>query len=132
MVELLISVDGLPPKKSEAKSLWAADHPHANAVRKLLVGVHDKWAGNAPLEAPVGLDLILWAPDNADLGDATNYLGGIGDVLQARRPTNIDLGHLGGLAQVAIVKDDRQVRRISYELIVSSPSRYRVRVWELH
>lgn len=43
--EIAFTVQGWPPKKSEAKSLLAADHPHKTLVRALLTA---RPAGRAP------------------------------------------------------------------------------------
>lgn len=49
------------------------------------------------------------------LGHATNFLGGVADVLQDKtRSCNISLDHLAELCDVALYIDDAQVSQISY------------------
>ena len=62
--------------------------------------------------------------------DATNYLGGVADVLQADR-RNVDLGHLGDIASISLYWNDEQIREISYSVEVGEGPSYRVRVWLL-
>jgi hypothetical protein len=57
--------------------------------------------------------------------DATNMLGGIGDVLQAR-PTGANIDHLGHLARVACFDDDAQIRQIQYQWVESADVGYLV------
>jgi hypothetical protein len=54
--------------------------------------------------------VIVRAPSGHPVGDATNYLGGLGDVLQDRsKPVNLDLSHLGELQGIALYLNDRQI-----------------------
>lgn len=80
---------------------------------------------------PVGLELVVTAekPD-AIPGDATNYLGGVADVLQANR-INADLTYLGNLAGVSLFHDDRQIRDVRYSVKRNEEFGYSVRVWVL-
>lgn len=63
-------------------------------------------------------------------GDATNYLGGVADVLQANR-VNADLSHLGDLAQASLYYDDRRIREIRYTVELGDATHYRLHVWVL-
>jgi hypothetical protein len=65
------------------------------------------------LGGPLRLDVVVRAPEGTRLNDATNLLGGIGDVLQARG-TGADVTHLGELASVACFRDDDQISEIHY------------------
>ncbi len=121
--EVVFEVDGLPPGKNEAKSLLATGHPHAPRVVALLAAARaavgssfTQWAGL------IGLEVTIYGePD----GDATNYLGGIGDVLQeARRNLPSDTG-------LFLYKDDEQIREIHYRQEASDRVRFRIRLWEL-
>ena len=74
----------------------------------------------------VGLELVVLAsgPDRVP-GDATNYLGGVANVLQADKPTRVDSSHLQGLDEEALYEDDRQIKggavcdRVTRELRVT-------------
>lgn len=66
-----------------------------------------------PLAGDLRLDVTLTAPRVQRLPDATNMLGGIGDVLQARA-TGADVEHLGPLGSVACFHDDAQIQEIRY------------------
>jgi hypothetical protein len=132
MAEVKISVDGRPPKKSEAYSLLNEKHPKAFQVLALLEAVLAVVGPDfAPYTGPVGVEVILWAPDDRDLGDATNYLGGIGDVLQTKNPKRNPMTHLGDLTTVAVFADDRQVREVNYRHVIDPRPRYQIRVYEL-
>jgi len=62
--------------------------------------------------------------------DATNYLGGIGDVLEDKsRRDGID--HLGDLAEVWLHGNDRQLKEISYREIEADETGYTVTVRSL-
>jgi hypothetical protein len=79
--------------------------------------------------ADIALDVIVRAPLGRPPGDATNYLGGIGDVLQDKsHPINIDLSHLGVFQAVALYLDDRQIRQVTYNVERADTPSYSVRV----
>lgn len=121
--EIAFEIDGRPPGKNEAKSVLSTGHSHAGRVTALLEAARhaigpafDPWTGR------IGLEVTVYGePD----GDATNYLGGIGDVLQgARRNLPTDSG-------VFLYNDDRQIREVRYRQEPSGSARYRVRLWKL-
>ena len=64
----------------------------------------------------VSLDVVFHAPAAQNPADATNYLGGIADVLEnkAHRGT---LEHLGDLADVWLYANDRQIKEATYREI---------------
>ena len=68
-------------------------------------------------------------PDDVP-GDATNYIGGVTDVLQANR-VNADPSYLEDLAQALFYQDDRQIQEVRYFVEHSDAPAYRVRVWVL-
>jgi hypothetical protein len=75
----------------------------------------------------LGLEVVLKAPTQPP-SDATNYLGGIGDTLEAKgRRGNLD--HLGDLAFVALYPNDRQIQEVRYVWVRAPENRYHVRVW---
>jgi len=133
-MEVTLDVDGWPPTKAEAKSLLAARHPHAERVRALLIAARDAaqehgWATTA---ADIGLDLVVRGPARPT-SDATNYLGGVGDVLQEKVSRhNLNLAHLADLAMVALYVDDRQIREIRYAEEPADRPSYSVRVYEVN
>jgi hypothetical protein len=47
------------------------------------------------------------------LGDTTNYLGGIADVLEDKSYRG-SLGHLGELRRVSVYRNDRQIKQVTY------------------
>jgi hypothetical protein len=130
--EITFMVDGWPPVKNLAKSMLAAEHQHAQRVLALLRAARDAVDGlPQPVftTRPVGLELILEAP-SIPPGDATNYLGGIGDVLEAKGHRAV-LDHLGDLATVALYENDRQIQEVRYRFERGPSVRYIVRVWPL-
>jgi len=130
-IEIRIAVDGvLPPAKGEAKSMLAAGHVHGQRVRSLLEAARAAMAGRELLVKPLRLSVVVRAPEGIHLNDATNLLGGIGDVLQARR-TGADVTHLGDLANVACFLDDGQISEIYYRREWVGPLGYEVVLSEL-
>ena len=67
-----------------------------------------------PRRTPIGLDVVIWAPVGMDPWDATNYLGGIADVLEYKTGRGAAVEHLGDLADVWLYRNDRQIKRVSY------------------
>ncbi|MCX6023447.1 MAG: hypothetical protein NTZ05_17300 [Chloroflexi bacterium] len=130
MGEIAFEVEGFPPNKYEGLSLFNARHGQARQVRQLLEAAQQAISRTGfaviadPL--PVGLEVTLFAENPG--GDATNYLGGIGDVLQ---DTKAGRGHLGGLADAALYENDRQLQEIQYRLRPDARPHYTVRVWNL-
>ncbi len=84
-----------------------------------------------PLLGPIGLDVVVRATAEKDPWDATNYLGGIADVLQEKTNVRISLEHLGDLSTVALYRNDRQIREIHYRQEYGEVPAYRVRIWPL-
>ena len=130
--EVVISVDTWPPAKSDAKSMLAAGHTHAKRVHALLAAVY---AEIEPLQVPVfgpdavGLELLLRSPAEPQ-SDATNFLGGVADVLEVKDQRGA-LEHLGRLAVVALYENDRQIHEGRYRWSISPDVGYVVRVWRL-
>ena len=127
--EIRFEVPGLPPAKGEAKSMFAADHAHAQRVSDLLeaAGVAVARTGWITSTQPVMLTVELRAPSADLVWDATNYLGGIGDVLQAKgrlgEAVRLTLGPGG---EVALFVDDRQIHAIDYRLVLGPELGYSV------
>ncbi|TDC72772.1 hypothetical protein E1193_27005 [Micromonospora sp. KC606] len=131
VAEIAFDVPGWPPIKNEALSLLSASHKQHDRVRALLeaAAVASQSVGWKVTDRLVGLDVTLRAPFGHPAGDATNYLGGIGDVLQDKtNPINLDLSHLGPLQQVALYLDDRQIVRVRYDVEPADSPSYSVRV----
>jgi len=130
--ELTLAVEGWPPAKNEAKSMLAAGHVHSDRVLKLLAA-----AGEAAQDLPtpafgldsVGLNLIVCSPTEP-LADATNFLGGVADVLEPKERRGV-LDHLGDLSRVALYVNDRQIHEVSYRWERTEETSYSVRVWRL-
>jgi len=114
VVEIRIEVSGdIPPAKGEAKSMLSGGHSQVARVQRLLMKASDAMAVRELLVGDISLEVSLTAPSGTRLPDATNMLGGIGDVLQART-TGANVEHLGRLARVACFYDDAQIREIHY------------------
>ena len=87
--QVSFEVAGYPPAKSEALSMLGSNHGHTSRVRLLLemAGQACSAQGFVPVErGHIGLDVVLRAPAGQNRSDATNYLGGIGDVLEDKSP----------------------------------------------
>jgi hypothetical protein len=127
----MLVVPGYPPTKNEEKSLLSDGHAQFSRVRLLLERAQEALdAGAAPLgHARIGLELVITGPVDAP-SDATNYLGGIGDVPQDKT-RRVALEHLGPLATVALFTDDRQVREVIYREERAPQAQYTLRLWRL-
>ena len=135
MTQITLTVDGWPPKKSEAKSLLSKEHGDRDCVVNLLRAVMQATNGSQwdrTEKRPVGLELVVKAdtPDRIP-GDATNYLGGVSDVLQANKPGNVDMAHLGNLVLESLYQNDRQIQEVRYSVEKGDDPGYLVRVWIL-
>jgi hypothetical protein len=125
-------VEGLPPAKSEAKSMLGISHPHEPRVRRLLeealVAANEQefpGFGDRLLALEVVLRCVGRPPS-----DATNYLGGIADVLESKSHRGL-LDHLGDLGSVDLYDNDRQLRDVRLRCEDASSASYTVRLREL-
>lgn len=131
---IAFDVRGLPPLKNEALSILSAGNRQAGRVRALLEAAcaAAQRTGWTAVPDPIALDVVLRHPPGHHRGDATNFLGGIGDVLQdKRRSAGVSLAHLGVLVDVALYVDDRQIRQLSYREEHADEPSYTVRVTAL-
>ena len=131
--EVTLRVNGWPPAKNEAKSLLSAGHSHAVRVTALLeAALHatEGQRGAAVFSSrPIGLELTVSSPSEP-LADATNFLGGVGDVLEVNGRRGF-LEHLGDLAFVGLYDNDRQIHEVHYRWRQAPDVAYVVRLWEL-
>ena len=130
MNAISFDVPGYPPAKNEALSMLGPRHSHAPRVRLLLEAAQRACRGSAfvPIEEGwVGLDVVVCAPESRDPWDATNYLGGIGDVLENKSHRGA-LDHLGDLASVWLYRKDRQIKEVTYRQVASERASYTVTV----
>jgi hypothetical protein len=130
--EITFKVEGRPPAKS-VSSIFRPDHPHAPRVLALL-GAARQEAERRSFQGfgsmPIGLELRVACGRDQSRSDATNYLGGVGDVLDDKaRRTN--LGHLGNLASFGLYCDDRQIEEVHFHWELSQRLSYTVRLWGL-
>ena len=109
------------------------DHGHGPRVRRLLEAVRqarDEHAFVPISQGRVGLEVVVRASADQPAWDATNYLGGIGDVLEDKSRRSA-LDHLGDLAEVWLYRNDRQIKEISYREIEADEKGYTVPVRSL-
>ncbi len=127
-------VEGLPPAKSEAKSMLGAGHPHASRVVALLTAGRDalveQTGGVGFGGRTLGIEVVLTSPVQPP-SDMTNYLGGIGDVLENKVARAAYTGYLGALGGVALFDNDSQLRESTYRERRSERTNYSVRLWAL-
>ena len=131
MREITIEVAGYPPAKNKAKSMLAVGHVHADRVLALLDAANRAAKSGATVyfaDESLGLELILTSPAPPP-SDATNYLGGVADVLEDKKRRG-DLPHLGEFADLALYRNDRQFHEVRYLWEQGSNIRYQVRIWE--
>jgi len=121
------AVPGLPPAKGGYQSPVHVDNKHLDRARLLLAALATALPPDfVPLRCAVALELTLHSPLRCPPGDALNFLGGVGDVLQRKIPDVA--GHLGALADVVLYHDDRQIRRVRFDQRTAAHLGYVVRV----
>ena len=82
------------------------------------------------IEGPVALDVELRASVGRPSWDATNYLGGIGHVLEDKAHRGV-LDHLDEFAGIWLFHNDRQIKEIAYREVESDQPSYTVTIREL-
>lgn len=131
MHQISFEVAGLPPIKNEALSLFNPRHDQAGPVQALLRAARDELVGSQwdPGSTAALSMYVVLRGGGQRVGDATNYLGGIGDVLEDKRRRQA-LDHLGELATVSLYRNDAQLHdvRLSRE---DGPAGYRVTLREV-
>lgn len=131
--QVSLEVRGYPPAKNEALSMLGARHSHAPRVRLLLETARQACTaqGFAPIaRSGFGLDVVVHAPAGQNPADATNYLGGITDVLENKGHRGA-LDHLGDLAGVWLYGNDRQIKEVTYREVEADEAGYTVTIREL-
>jgi hypothetical protein len=73
------------------------------------------------------MEVVLYAPLGGVRGDATNYLGGIADVLE-QKSRRVAIDHLGELAQMWLYEDDKWIKQVSYKEVAADRVGYRVTI----
>jgi hypothetical protein len=129
--EITVEAQGLPPAKDGANSIFKAGHGHGVRVRALLEAaaraLEERAAFEPVKDGPVAMEVLLYAPAGGVPGDATNYLGGIADVLE-QKDQRVAIEHLGALAQVWLYGNDRQIKQVSYREVAADQIGYRITV----
>jgi hypothetical protein len=75
------------------------------------------------------MEVELRAPAGQQPGDATNYLGGIADVLEVkkrRERASGPLHHLGYRKDVGLYDDDSQIKEIHYREVEADEMSYTI------
>jgi len=127
--QVTFDVAGYPPAKDGALSIFGVGHSHAPRVRLLLEAARRACQEQAfvPVDTTVvALDVVVRGHGQPP-GDATNYVGGIGDVLEDK-VSRTSLDHLGDLATVRLFRNDRQIRQVSYREEAANETGYSVTV----
>lgn len=120
----------MPLIKNEAKSLLCAARKQARQVRSLLESARAaaNSAGWKCAPGLVSLELVVRG-NGRPPGDATNYLGGVADVLQAKKdPVMIGPWPPRRASRVALYVNDRQINRVGYSEEAAERTSYVVRV----
>lgn len=126
-VLLTFRVNGhFPPAKNTATSMLSGSHPDAARVRALLAAAQAAVAAHpefTPIsEGRVGLEVMLTPPSGREAWDATNYLGGIADVLEDKVRRGAAVEHLGDLVGVWLYRTDRQIKQVAYRETPHDPA----------
>lgn len=128
--QVTFDVPGYPPAKNEALSMLGAGHSHAPRVRLLLEAAaraRDE-QGFRPIDnGQIAMEVVVSAPAPGAPSDATNYLGGIADVLEDKAARG-NLSHIGDLAGIWLYRNDRQIKDIAYREVQSDQAEYSVTI----
>lgn len=134
MQEIHLAAEGWPPAKNEALSIFNPAHTQRDRVLRLLEAARQALSEtlwDRDESRSIGLELVvIESGTDPALADATNSLGGVGDVLQSNR-RNADLSHFGDAAHASLYADDRQIREVRYSVERGDAPGYRVRIWVL-
>lgn len=86
-MKIQFSVEGLPPKKDGAQSLWGKEL-ESERVALLRRSAYEAFAGRPPLSKNISLSLKahIGLENSRWIGDLDNHLTGICDGLQKRHP----------------------------------------------
>ncbi len=128
--QVSFEVAGFPPPKGEAISMLSAGHGHEPRVRLLLEAARralEEQEFAPSQDGPVALDVVVRCPVGRNPADATNYLGGIADVLEEKSRRG-PLDHLDTLAKVWLYGNDRQLKQVSYREVAADQVSYTVTV----
>lgn len=129
MPSISVTVNGYPPAKNEAKSMLAAEHPYAERVIDLLRRAKEEVERTGWVLAkgiPLRLELVLRSPELPP-SDATNYLGGVADVLEEKSRRG-HLTHLDDLSNTCLYDNDRMITAVAYQWRRSPDVSYTVTV----
>lgn len=133
--QIVFEVRGYPPAKDGVNSIFGVEHRHGPRVLALLDAADHALQERpdfTPIEdGTVSMEVEVYAPPGGVLGDATNYLDGIADVLEEKEKRRGSLDHLGDMNKVWLYGDDRQIKQVSYREVASEQVRYRVTVRSL-
>jgi hypothetical protein len=126
-------VAGYPPAKNEALSIFGKGHSYASWGTLLLATAQRASAEQGfPASTRHRSDSMLSysrLPARTP-ADATNYLGGIGNVLEHKSHRGT-LDHLGDLAAVWLYRNDRRIKAVTYRETEADRVSYMVTVKEL-
>ena len=135
LTRIRLELDGLPPsKRGDVSALGATSNQRPKVVALLKVARKEmKRSGSEGFgDLKLRLDVDVYAGRNDEPWDATNYLGGIADVLEGKakrlkaQPGSLD--HLEDLKDLGLYDDDRQIKEIHYREFASERARYVVTI----
>jgi hypothetical protein len=131
-----LHVEGLPPAKSQ-RSVFGVASKHHGRLLTLLEEAHRVKSARGFRgfgRSPICMEVEARAPAGQQLGDATNYLGGIADALEVKRyriKTSGSLDHLGYRKEVGLYDNDSQIKEVRYREVESDRASYTVTLRDL-
>lgn len=130
--QITLQVQGDPPIKDGANSVFGPKHRQGPRMLALLEAARQALAEQPEFmpvrNGSVALEVEVYAPPSGAPDDATNYLGGIADVLEEKESHRVAIDHLGALASVWLYWRDTQIKQVSYREVASDRMAYRVTV----
>ncbi len=135
---ITFTVGGRSPSKAGSPSDLGPRSRHPERVVALLEAARDEMRRTGCRGfggAPVRLEVEIRTGPGEAPWDSTNLLGGIADVLDSKAHKQLAqpglLDHLGGLVDVALYDDDRQIKEIIYREVEHPNEEYVITVIRL-
>lgn len=138
VMRITVTVDGRPPRKNGAQSLW--NSPESGRVLELRLGIRreqDRMENRDLFDDPVRVELEVFAPNVLDRGNSQTYVGdidtfvaGICETIQkadgnVKQVSDVFDGHDDVRPELPmLIMDDAQVAEISAKKTKDGDERY--------
>jgi hypothetical protein len=127
-MRLEFRVDGLPPKKDGANSIWRKPG-ELEKIRQLRLRALQSLSGSPPLNRSIRLQLIvhIGPANHRRIGDLDNFITGVCDALQSAHPrTPLDnwLDDTVQPGNCIAIQDDVEILQITASKVVGDEAQF--------